>query len=230
MKPTSIATLVVATLFAIGTACWLGARERAPLKPYPKATPPPPASPIYTESREPAPSLEDIEREAREHDARVEASIERALHARDPMARETAFTFLLPELLQVAPGRAVDLFARQKPGEARDVLRMEIARQWIIRDRDAAMRWIGSLDDPERRAAAADAVRELAPVAPEQAIHVADAFGIGRDDGAIDRLVRDWAKDNAREVERWLATQPEGARTSQLRAHIARAAPDSRRN
>jgi hypothetical protein len=42
--------------------------------------------------------------------------------------------------------------------------------------------------------------------------------------------VRDWAKDNAREVERWLATQPEGARTTQLRAHVARAASDPRRN
>ena len=230
MKPTSVATLVVATLLAIGSACWLGAREPPTRKPYPKATPPPPASPIYTQSRESAPSLEDIEREAREHDARLEANIERALHAHDPMARETAFTFLLPELIQVAPERAVALFGRQKPGEPRNVLRMEIARQWITRDRDAAIRWIESLEEPERRAAAADAVRELTPVAPEQAIFVADALGIGREDGTIDRLVRDWAKDNAREVERWLATQPEGARTSQLRAHVARAANDSRRN
>jgi hypothetical protein len=230
MKPTSIATLVVATLVAIGSACWIGARESPPPKRWPKATPPPPASPIYTESREPAPSLEDIEREAREHDARLTTSIEHALHASDPMARETAFTFLLPELIQVAPERAVELFARQKRGEPRDVLRKEIARQWITRDRDAAMRWIESLDEPERRAAANDAVRELTPVAPEQAIHVADAFGIGREDGSIDRLVRDWAKDNAREVERWLATQPEGARTTQLRAHVARADSDSRRN
>lgn len=230
MKPTSIVTLVVATLLAIGSACWIGAREAPPRKPYPKATPPPPASPIYTQSRESAPSLEDIEREAREHDARLEAHIERALHTHDPIARETAFTFLLPELIQVAPERAVALFARQKPGEPRDVLRMEIARQWITRDRDAAMRWIESLGEAERRAAAHDAVRELTPVAPEQAIHVADALGIGRDDGTIDRLVRNWAKDNAREVERWLATQPDSARTSQLRAHVARAASDSRRN
>jgi hypothetical protein len=230
MKPTSIATLVAATLLAIGSACWIGAREPPTRKPYPKATPPPPASPIYTQSKEPAPTLEDIEREAREHDARVEADIERALQARDPLAREAAFTFLLPELIQVAPGRVVALHARQKPGEPRDVLRKEIARQWITRDRDAAMRWIGSLDEPERGAAAQDAVRELTPVAPEQAIHVADAFGIGRADGTIERLVRDWAKDNAREVERWLATQPESARTSQLRAHVARAGTDSRRN
>jgi hypothetical protein len=222
MKPTSIVTLVVATLIAIGSACWLGAREPPTRKPYPKATPPPPASPIYTQSRETAPSLEDIEREAREHDARLEIDIERAVHSRDATMRETAFVFLLPELIQVAPDRAVALVARQKPGEPRDTLRMEVARQWITRDRDAAMRWIGSLEEPERGAAAQDAVRELTPVAPEQAIYVADAFGIGRDDGAIDRLVRNWAKDNANEVKRWLETQPEGARTTQLRAHVMR--------
>jgi hypothetical protein len=230
MKPTSIATLVLATLIAIGSACWIGAREPPTRKPYPKATPPPPASPIYTQSPESAPSLEDIEREAREHDARLEAAIERALYSRDPTARETAFTFLLPEMIQVVPERAVALHARQKPGEPRDVLRMEIARQWITRDRDAAIRWIESLQEPERRAAAFDAVRELTPVAPEQAIYVADAFGIGRDDGFIDGLVRNWAKDNAREVQRWLATQPEGARTSALRAHLTRMTSDPRRN
>jgi hypothetical protein len=227
MKPTSIITLVIATLIAIGSACWIGAREPPARKPYPKATPPPPASPVYTQSREPAPTLEDIEREAREHDARLEIDIERALHSRDATARETAFVFLLPELIQVAPERAVALIARQKPGEPRDVLRMEVARQWITRDRDAAMRWIGSLEEPERSAAAHDAVRELTPVAPEQAIHVADAFGIGRDDGAIDRLVRNWAKDNPDEVKRWLETQPEGARTTQMRAHATR---DARRD
>lgn len=230
MKPTSIATLVIATLVAIGSACWIGAREPPTRKPYPKATPPPPASPIYTESRESAPSLEDIEREAREHDARVEIAIEHALHARDPTARETAFVFLLPELIQVAPERAVALVARQKPGEARDVMRMEVARQWITRDRDAAIRWIKSLDEPERSAAAYDAVRVLTPVAPEQAIYVADVFGIGREDGYIDRLVRNWAKDHAREVRRWLATQPESARTTQLWTHVARAERDPRRN
>lgn len=225
MKPTSIVTLVTATLVAIGTACWIGAREPSVRKPYPKATPPPPASPIYTQSKESAPTLEDIEREAREHDARLEEAIERAVQSNDATARETAFVFRLPELIQVAPDRAVALVARQK-GEPRDVLRMEVARQWITRDRDAAMRWIRSLEEPERNAAAYDAVRELSAVAPEQAIYVADAFGIGRDDGYVDRLVRNWARDNAREVQRWLATQPEGARTAQLRAQAADATPN----
>jgi hypothetical protein len=225
MKPTSIATLVIATLVAIGTACWLGASEPPKRKPYPKASPPPPASPIYTPSREPAPSLEDIEREAREHDERLELDIERGLHSRDALARETAFAILMPELVQIAPERAVALFERQKPGEPRDTLRMELARQWITRDRDSAMRWMKTLAEPERRAAAYDAVRVLAPIAPDQAIHVADAFHIGRDDGFIDRLVREWSRENAGQVRRWLATQPDGERTSRIRALVTRVAP-----
>ncbi len=86
MKPTSIATLVIATPVAIGSACWIGAREPSTREPYPKATPPPPASSIYTESRESAPGLEGIEREAREHDARLEIAIEGAMRARDATA------------------------------------------------------------------------------------------------------------------------------------------------
>jgi hypothetical protein len=228
MKPTSIATLVVATLVAIGTACWLGAGEPPKRKPYPKATPPPPASPVYTPAREPAPSLEDIERDAREHDARLELDVERGLHSRDELAREAAFAILMPELVQVAPERAVALFERQKPGEPRDTLRLELARQWITRDRDAAMRWIASLDERERRAAAYDAVRELSPIAPDQAIHVADAFGIGRDDGYIDRLVHEWSRENADQVRRWLATQPDGERTARIRALMTRVEPGHR--
>jgi hypothetical protein len=228
MKPTSIATLVMGTLLAIGTACWLGASEPPKRKPWPKASPPPDASPIYTPSREPAPSLEDIEREAREHDARLELDVERGLHARDVLARETAFAILMPELVQVAPERAVAIFDRQKPGEARDTMRTELAQQWITRDRDAAMRWMKALDEPERRAAAYDAVRVLAPVAPDQAIFVADAFDVGRDDGFIDRLVRDWSRENAGQVRRWLASQPDGDRTRRARALVTRVEPAGR--
>ena len=50
----------------------------------------------------------------------IELEIERALHGRDPQQREAAFTFVLPELIQVEPKRVVALFERQKPGEARE--------------------------------------------------------------------------------------------------------------
>jgi hypothetical protein len=221
MKPAPIVTIVCATLIAIGTAYWLDARE--PRKPYPKATPPPPPSPVYTPSKEPVPTTEEIDKAAREHNAQLGLAIERALVASNPQQRETAFTFLLPELLQVEPERVVAMVARQEPGEARDALRNEVARQWITRDRDAAIKWMKSLENTdERRDSAQVAVAALAAIAPEQAIYVADQLGVGRDNGYLEHLVQVWAEGNLGEAERWLASQPDDARTAPLRARIER--------
>src|SRR5688572_17146853 len=45
------------------------------------------------------------------------AEIERALVSADPQQRETAFSSLLPQLLQEQPGSVVAMVARQAPGE-----------------------------------------------------------------------------------------------------------------
>jgi hypothetical protein len=214
-----IAVTVVALFAAVGTAYRLDARE--PKKPYPKATPPPPPSPVFTESKEVAWTEEQIAAQARDHNAQLQQAIERALTA-GPQQREAVFTFLVPELLQFEPQRLVDLLARQQ-GEPRDALRDELARQWITRDRDAAIGWMRSLEDEAERAQAAKAaVDSLAPIAPEQAIYVADQFGVGRDNGYLERLVQLWAEASIAEAERWLATQPDDARTAPLRARIER--------
>jgi hypothetical protein len=221
-KPTSIAVVaatVVALFATLGSAYWLGAGEMRK-KPYPKATPPPPPSPIYTPSKERAPTAAEIETAAREHNAQLSLEIERALVARNPQQRETAFTFLLPELLQLEPERAVTMVAAQEPGETRDTLRNEVARQWITRDRDAAIKWMKSLPPAEQRESAQVAVRTLAAIAPDQAIYVADEFGVGRDDGSLEHMVQIWAEGNLPQAERWLATQPNDARTAPLRVRI----------
>ncbi len=115
------------------------------------------------------------------------------------------------------------MVARQEPGEARDALRTEVARQWITRDRDAAVGWMKSLEnEAERQQSAETAVASLAAIAPEQAIYVADQFGIGRDNGYLEHMVQMWAEGNINEAERWLASQPDDARTAPLRARIER--------
>lgn len=222
MKPTTV-TLMIAGLLtlvaALGAAYRLDARE--PRKPWPKATPPPPPSTVFTPAREPAPSVEEIERQARQHNAMLAVQIEGALYASDPHRREAAFAFLLPELLQLEPARATDMVSRQEPGEARDALRDEVARQWISRDHEAAIRWIKSFDnETERRASSQVAVQTLASVAPARAIYVADELGVGRDDGYLEHLVQMWAEGDLPEAERWLAGQPDDARTAPLRARI----------
>jgi hypothetical protein len=222
MKPTTISLVIAAALtlvVAIGAAYRLDARE--PRKPYPKATPPPPPSQVFTPARESAPTAEQIERDAAEHNARLALEIESSLYARDPRRRETAFTFLLPELLQFEPQLAVDMVARQEPGEARDALRDEVARQWITRNRDPAVSWMKSFEnETERRASGQVAVQTLASVAPAQAIYVADQLGVGRDDGYLEHMVQLWAEGDLEDAERWLAGQPDDARTAPLRARI----------
>jgi len=219
MKPTSIITLVAATLAGIGTAFWLSASE-ARNKPWPKPTPPPPASPVFTPSKEHAPSAEEIERAAQSHYQQLELAIERSLVAKDPQQRETAFTFLLPELLQVEPQRVVALVAKQEPGEVRDLLRDEVARVWIQTDERAAVNWMKSLGEAERNSAANTAVAAIASRDPAGAIELADELGVGRDDGSLEHLVQLWALEDPEAALRWIETQPEGQRTEQLRARI----------
>jgi len=178
MKPVSIVTLGLVTLFGVGTTFWLSAHEGR--RHWPKPTPPPPPSPIYTPSNERVPTAEEIALQAQGHNQMLELVIERALVVNGPQQRETAFTFLLPELIQVEPKRVVDLVARQKPGEARDVLRSEVARQWIAQDPEAAVAWMKSLSNDERRATARAAVDAIAAHSPDEAIELADEFGLGK--------------------------------------------------
>jgi hypothetical protein len=221
MKPTSIITLVAATLAGIGTAFWLYANEAR--KPWPKPTPPPPASAVFTPSKEHAPSAEEIEHAASSHYQQLELAIERSLVAKDPQQRETAFTFLLPELLQVEPKRIVAMVVRQEPGDVRDLLRDEVARVWIQADERAAVDWIKTLDDAERSSAATTAVAVIASRNPGGAIELADELGVGRGDGSLEHLVQIWAIEDPEAAWRWIETQPDGPRTEQLRARIKQA-------
>lgn len=177
MKPTSLITLVLATLMGVGTACWLSAHEGR--RRWPKPTPPPPPSPIYIPSTERVPTAAEIELEALRHTETIALEIEHALASNDRQRREAAFTFLLPELIQVEPKRVVEMLARQEPGEARDTLRGEIARQWIARDPEAAIAWMKSLDEPERRTSAATAVKSIVAHSPAEASILARAMGLG---------------------------------------------------
>src|SRR6185295_3884136 len=109
-RPSSTIVAAVAALAltsAFGGAYYLHAHDgqEAPAKrkPWPRPTPPPPPSPIYQASPEPAPGADEIAAEAETHNRRIALELERALLTGDMRAREAAFTFLLPELIQVEP-------------------------------------------------------------------------------------------------------------------------------
>jgi hypothetical protein len=217
VKPPFIVLFFLPALALIGGAWRLNSRAALAPSAQPSQLP---AAPMHAPARERAPAAADTAREQRAQTDLLALEIERALVSRDSRQRETAFDYLLPGLLQAEPGRVVAMVARQEPGEARDTLRTEVARRWIRQDRDAAIAWLKSLDEPERRASATAAVESIAASAPAQAIDVADQFGIGRDNGYLEHLVQVWATENPDAAERWIATQPDDQKTAQLRARI----------
>ena len=189
------------------------------------APPAPPSAAERTTRPEPlartlATSAVDAAAESENRSRQLASGIESALVSNDAGRRETALTVLLPELVQTEPARVVDLVARQPPGESRDALRDELARQWITRDTAAATAWLASLG--EESGSAAVAVRALAAVSPAQAIDLADRLGVGRDDGSVERILQIWAAESPREARRWLENQPDSPRTAQLRARLPR--------
>src|SRR5689334_24617850 len=130
MTQIRLSALVCLALLSLGTACSSeveGTYKRP--KVWPKPTEPPPASPIYHDVDEWIPTEEDIEREARDHNALLTAEVEKALSTSDLVRRETVFVHIVPELLQVEPQRLIDLHAGLEPGPPRALLSAELARQ-----------------------------------------------------------------------------------------------------
>jgi hypothetical protein len=184
MKPPPLATIFCALLVSFGTAhCaddTTGTMKRP--KVWPKATEPPPASPVYQDVRDEVPDEQDIERAASEHAARVEGEIEKSLDSNDPGRREAVIVFLLPELLQVEPERVRNLVSRAGSGAKGDLLRLEVARLWVSQDPGAALNWMRTLEGDDRRAAVLAAVAELAPHEPGRALQLAREFSLEKDE------------------------------------------------
>lgn len=209
---------LIAVLTAVSAAHFSGTRDAD--EPHPQSAARVPA-PIHSSMEQSAPSANEIASAAQERNRQLAMEIERALVSRDSRHRETAFNFFLPELLREEPDRVIAMVARQEPGEARDALRDEVARQWITKDRDAAIEWMNSLEQADRTASATIATQTLAATKPAQAIAVADQFGVGRDDGSLEHMVQIWAAVKPDEAMRWIEGQPPGEpRTAQLRARI----------
>ncbi len=176
MSRTSIVSIVSATLLAAGAACWLYADE--PPRKWPKPTPPPPPSPIYYETNEKVPTEAEIARDAEEHGARLEYEIDQALDGKSEQRREEVFVFLLPELLQTEPERVVAMVARREAGKARDRLRREVTRQWVVLDQEAAARWIKTLDGDDRRDSTRLAGATIKPIDPGPALGLGKELGV----------------------------------------------------
>lgn len=214
----SLAAALIAVLTVVSAARFSGTRDAD--EPHLQSAARVPA-PIHSPIKQSAPSANEIAPATQERNRQLAIAIERALVSRDSQHRETAFNVVLPELLREEPNRVAAIVARQEPGEAREALRDEVARQWITKDRDAAIEWMNSLEQADRRASATIATRTLAAIEPAQAVAVADQFGVGRDDGSLEHMVQIWATEKPDEAMRWMEEQPPAdPRTAQLRARI----------
>lgn len=203
MRVTVKLAALIAVLTAVSAAHFSGTRdaEEPQLQSAAQAQAP---APIHSPIMQSAPAANEIVSRTPERNQQLAMAIERALVSRDSQQRETAFNFILPELLREEPARVIAMVARQEPGETRDALRDEIARQWITKDRDAAIEWMNSLEQADRTASATIAMRTLAAIDPVQAIAVADQFGVGRDDGSLEHMVQIWAMDKPDAAMRWI--------------------------
>jgi hypothetical protein len=183
MKPSPILTIVFALLIAVSTAhCGDSSESYQRPKIWPKPTPPPDASPVYHDVKERAATEEEIDDDAASYYPRLERQFTEGLKSADAQKREAAMVFLLPELLQVEPKRVVDLHDSLEPGAVRDVLRTEVARLWANQDLPAAIRWMKSLDEKERRLAVYEAVDSLLAFEPAQAMSLIREFDLERDE------------------------------------------------
>jgi hypothetical protein len=230
MTRASQVLLAVAAVIAGAVAVHVAMRISQPPEPAPRTAAPgtaarapepaPAPSPIYPAAADSMPAG------SAERNRGLALEIEGALASLDARRIETVFGTLLPELLAADAGSVAAMLARQQTGPARDLLREELARQWVRHDRDSAIAWVKSLEDTaERRHAATTAMRAMAASDPAQAIIVADELGVGRDDGSLEHIVQIWAASDPEAARRWLAAQPPGdASVAALRARIEGAA------
>lgn len=171
-------------LIAVGSAHCADPLEGTYERPkvWPKATPPPDASPIYHDVKEHVPDESAIEDDAASYYGRMASEFAAALKSANAQKREAALVFLLPELLQVEPKRVVDLHEGLDAGATRDLLRTEVARLWASQDLPAAVAWMKSLEEKERRLAVYEAVDSLLAFEPGQAMNLVREFGLEKDD------------------------------------------------
>ena len=196
----------------IGSAYWLDARRsrRSHIAKRPGAT----GADDDTPSRSTHDWAEETERRGARSQSASWSSGSSAHSRRAISARETAFAFLLPELIQLEPERVIAM-SRARSRERLATAARRGARQWIrricCRDR---------VDEVARRGrAAAPSLKppwHIAPRDPAGAIEVADQFGMGRDDGSLEHLVQTLGDRGPGSRMRWIETQPNGPRTAPL--------------
>ena len=128
-------------------------------------------------------------------------------------------------------GSTSDPAARQRllertvslPVEQRNALRQTVASQWAMSDPDAAVAWIHSLPAEEQKPVREQAAQMMLMVKPAAGAALMLEGAEDKDKAQVyDRVVMQWANQDARAAGEWLAQQPQGPELDGARATYAR--------
>jgi hypothetical protein len=111
------------------------------------------------------------------------------------------------------PARALTLaFALEKEIDRQSRIR-DLLATWAIRDAEAALDWVSSMEDPAaRRSARSTVCFALAENDPRQAVTLALTHGADEEDdkGLLECLTMQWCEKECKTVVEWAQAQPPG--------------------
>lgn len=111
------------------------------------------------------------------------------------------------------PARALDRALTLGNGSERESRMRDQLSKWAVRDAEAALGWVSSLEDPAaRRSARSTVCFALAEKDPRRAVTLALADGAdeGNDGGLFECLTMQWCEKEAGTVLDWAREQPPG--------------------
>ena len=149
-------------------------------------------------------------------------AIRQALNSTNAADHDLVFTNLLPALMAQDPAAAGKLAESLDPGDGRQELLRRVAQGWAGVDAAGAVAWATSLAVPdEQKSALTEVAFQIAQSDPAQAITLAERYGFGDSNGALENLAQLWAGKDLTSALAWATRQPAGDQRDQIFAHIA---------
>lgn len=125
---------------------------------------------------------------------------------------------------EMDPSRALARAFTLEKGSDRDVLVRELLSGWAVRDAEAALGWVSSMEDSAaRRSARATVCLAVAEEDPRRAVTLALAHDADQDGGAVllECLTMQWCEKDPGSAVEWAHEQPQGEWRDRLLARIS---------
>ena len=122
------------------------------------------------------------------------------------------------------PARALNRAAALDSRSERESRVRELLAPWAVRDAEAALDWVATLEDPAaRRSARATVCLALAESDPRRSVVLALAHGADEDDqgGLLECLAMQWCGRESAAVVEWVQAQPPGEWRERLLGRVS---------